>query len=151
MSRVAAALASLVMISCAKTPPPAPEPPPQASAAIQKRLLEIAREYVDYGRVDDVNRWSPESCVMMPSQARFSAGDEAATHGRKIYFLFARDRNAYTSGIKKTQPEEQVIVKEAWKSVPAPKGSGLELFKNPDGGIRAVDSPRVTRQDCSSC
>jgi len=124
-------LLGMLVASCGgrEVAPPAPDP-------VETRLLEIAREYLDYGRVDDGTRWSPLDCALRPSLARFSDSNDAATHGRKIYYLFARDRDAYVAGIDKTQPIGQVIVKEAWHPVPAPKGSnGVELPRTPTGGI----------------
>jgi len=68
--------------------------------------------------------------VPQPSVARFSASTEVATHGRKLYFLFAKERDAYlklsadqsvknpaaTSAppVAHVAPVGQVIVKESW-------------------------------------
>lgn len=105
---------------CGGTPPPQPE---AVSAPLEKRLLEIARTYEAYGRVDDETRWAPELCRQpIPGRARFSR--PAGEHGQKLYALFAGNRNAYVRDAAKPQPVGQVLVKESWvpKEVPAPAG-----------------------------
>jgi hypothetical protein len=82
---------------------------------LESRLLEIAREYPGYGRVDYLNRWSPELCSLRPSNARMSVSSDEAGHGRKIYFLLAKNRDAYVQARLKPQPAGQVVVKEAWE------------------------------------
>lgn len=111
------------------------------------RLLEIAKEYPRYGRVDDESRWAPELCRLPnPSTARFSQSDDPATHGEKLYFLFAKHRAEYIrlapkpsatdetpdkatpkviDAESKSRPAGgtylgQVVVKEAWKAKEVP-------------------------------
>lgn len=81
------------------------------------QLLEIARTYENYGRVDDETRWAPELCRMpMPSRARVSGSGDQQTHGQKLYFVFAKDHTRYGYGLgSEPQPVGQVIVKEAWR------------------------------------
>jgi len=87
-------------------------------AAFHPRLLEIAAEYLRYGRVDDEMRWAPWMCKMPnPSLARFSAGDEGAPHADKIYFLFAKQRDKY---LALKSDVGQAIVKESWKPKEVP-------------------------------
>lgn len=43
-----------------------------------------------------------------------SASKDEATHGRKLYFLFAKDRKAYVDPAKAGNPAGQVLVKESW-------------------------------------
>ena len=110
------------------------DPSPQPVAApnpLENRLMEIARTYGQYGRVDDESRWAPYLCRMPnPSRARFSEAD--GPHGRKLYFVSARDRQAYVSGATQPQPAEQVVVKESWIPVEAaaeeaPRGFGRPI------------------------
>lgn len=78
-----------------------------------RRLLEIATKYPGYGKVDDMRRWAPAMCAMAaPPKARVSRSKDPSTHGRKLYFLFAKNRNSYVNNEKDTAG--QVIVKEAW-------------------------------------
>lgn len=113
----------------------------------QKQLLEIAKNYKTWGRIDDEARWTPTFCRLPnPAVARFSASDDEASHGQKLYSLFAKRRDAY---LDLTQAERrkadagtkvhtgnsshaadapanesqagQVIVKESWTVKPAEK------------------------------
>lgn len=85
-----------------------------------KVLGRVAVEYKSYGRVDEGRgHWTPIFCVpptgqtAEPGVARFSESDDQSIHGRKIYFLFAKDAEAY--GVLRTpQPVGQILVKEAW-------------------------------------
>ena len=89
---------------------------PKADRPFDDRLLEIAKTYKDYGRVDDEARWAPAFCRMPnPAVARFSESRDDVTHGRKLYSLLAKDRNAYlTVAREKASAVGQVIVKESW-------------------------------------
>ena len=106
-------LGLLLIVSCSQ--PKEDVPGPVADEPdFHPRLQEIAKEYNAWGRVDDETRWAPYLCRMpMASRARFSQSDHSTTHGRKLYFLFAKDRHAYIS--LKPQADGQVIVKESWK------------------------------------
>ncbi len=80
-----------------------------------KEQLEVAGKYTTYGRVDDEMRWAPWLCRQpLPGQARFSRSADESTHGRKLYSVFASNRNAYLSGTTQPSPIGQVIVKESW-------------------------------------
>lgn len=119
MPRIAAALVALSVLSCAKEPPVRPEPEPTQPAArpsdLDRRLLEIAGEYQHYGIVDTKFSWVQTLCRIYQPPARFSESDDKATHGGKIYLLYAKDWKAYVAGIKDAQPAGQAIVKEAWE------------------------------------
>lgn len=82
------------------------------------RVENAAREYAEYGKVDDEVRWAPHLCRQpSPPHLRASASHDSGTHGRKLYYLFAKDRKAYVRENSRKQPVGQVIVKESW--VPA--------------------------------
>lgn len=110
----------------AATPPAGFENDPRWHAV----LLKIAGRYETWGRVDDRSRWAPYDCRMPPPpQARFSASGDPATHGGKLYTLYALDAAAYgapasvLSDDRATFPElTQSVVKEAFvpEHVPAP-------------------------------
>ena len=77
------------------------------------QLLEVASHYQSYGKVDDLARWAPWLCMMPPPpKAKVSTSTDIKTHGKKIYYLFAKDREAYV----KNSGEQigQIIVKESW-------------------------------------
>jgi hypothetical protein len=106
-------------LTAAATPGRDNPPPGKAASAadgpFHARLLEVARSYAPFGRVDDEARWAPYLCRLPnPAQARFSASKESDTHGLKLYSLFAKDRFAYVRLADKAQPVGQVMVKESW-------------------------------------
>jgi hypothetical protein len=78
-------------------------------------ILKVAGAYASYGKVDDQARWAPTLCkAPLPPALRVSASGDEKTHGKKLYFLFAKDREAYINPKDKPQPVGQIIVKEAW-------------------------------------
>jgi hypothetical protein len=81
--------------------------------AFHALLLDIAATYVPYGHVDDIARIAPALCAMAqpPSKPKLSKSTDESTHGGKLYYLFAKDKDAY---LKFEEPLGQVIVKEAW-------------------------------------
>jgi hypothetical protein len=127
--RIASVLGGMILIGgCASAPPPAP-------ATVQDpRLLELARSYAKYGRVDDVARRAPTSCEA-PAQRppRLSSSRDLETHGRKLAFLFAKNREAYLHVRELAQPAGQVIVKEAW--VPAATSTMLDPVTGEKGPL----------------
>lgn len=79
------------------------------------RLVEAAGAYAAYGRIDDSTRWAPTDCkAPMPEPPRLSASRDSETHGRKLYYLFAKNREAYRMFRDLPQPVGQVLVKESW-------------------------------------
>jgi hypothetical protein len=82
--------------------------------------IEEALQYKSYGRVDDASRWAPMDCEPPPPLKSQSRDPE--THGRKLYYLFAKDREAYRIARDRDQPVGQVIVKESW--IPGTKQQG---------------------------
>jgi len=85
------------------------------SAADDPRVQEAARSYDSYGRVDETRRWAPTDCkAPLPEPPRLSASRDAETHGRKLYYLYAKNREAYRLLPEFPQPVGQVIVKESW-------------------------------------
>ena len=76
------------------------------------RLLEIAAEYRDYERVDQTIRWSPNLCRLPPrlpeSMGAISASDSEETHGRKLYYLYARKPWQYKANVWSIGDDEAV-------------------------------------------
>jgi hypothetical protein len=91
-------------------------------APFHDRLLEIARSYESYGRLDATARWAPVFCAPPPPvpEPRFSSSMDSGTHGRKLYSLFVKNPEPdATVPIPYTQdgepsPVGQVVVKESW-------------------------------------
>src|SRR5262249_39817893 len=102
-----------------------------------KELLEIAKDYKQWGRVDDPMRLGIEDCRMpRPAHVRYSESADEATHGQKLYSLFARDRKDYVASTKEKSLAGQAIVKEAWSS---------EIVKDMKPG--EIDWSKVARTD----
>jgi hypothetical protein len=139
---LALALGTVVVLNEARSTPRGTDTAGQKK--FQARLLEIAKAYEPFGRVDDEARWAPYLCRMPnPGAARFSASKDANTHGQKLYSLFAKDRSAYRALSPKGQPVGQVIVKQSW--VPqevADKGQKLQPVVRMIGKVRPSSSPQ---------
>jgi hypothetical protein len=102
---------------------------PAANAGDQEQaesLKAIASTYAT--RFKKVNPWlhvAPALCaapVQKVDMLRMSASNDASTHGKKVFYLYAVDDAAYAKdgGHKgTTQPANQVLVKESWVAQPA--------------------------------
>ncbi len=120
-------------------------PKSDAEKPFEKELLQVAKDYKSWGRVDDEARWAPELCRLPnPSVARFSASKDANTHGQKLYSMFAKNRKDYVSPLSKPQSMGQVIVKESWVPEETTEGKpgGIDTKKTVSGGKR----PRIDGQ-----
>jgi len=103
----------------------------------EEQVLDIAANYVAWGRVDDELRWAPWLCrIPYPGVTRPSGSDDEATHGRKLYSVFAKNHAAYPNG----PHDGQVVVKESWvpEVVDTDAGytSGLNMYRS-DAGTEA--------------
>lgn len=91
------------------------ETPPDFSP----RLMEIARGYTSYIKRGEYPYWAPERCAAplnpQPDSPMLSASKDEASHGRKLYFLYALDNAAYEKG--GVQPAGQAFVKESFTPV----------------------------------
>lgn len=86
-----------------------------AAGVDHSRLLEISTAYPSYGRVDDTARLGTPLCVAPTTPPpRLSASRDSETHGRKLYYLFAKNHEAYRMVRELPQPVGQVLVKESW-------------------------------------
>jgi hypothetical protein len=107
-------------------------------AALVQDALAFAAAYTAWGRVDDELRWAPDLCrIPYPGIVRQSGSDDPATHGQKLYSVFAKNHAAYPRG----PHTGQVIVKQSWKAELV-SGNGTEAGFNPgsyrsDGGIES--------------
>jgi hypothetical protein len=137
--RPSTAPAPMPMAPSVEAPDTSPKPP-----RFERQLLEIAREYAAWGRVDDEVRWAPWLCRMPnPSVARFSAGEEGRAHGGKLYFVFAKDREAYVAAAKGPQAVGQAVVKESW--TPREVDASTERRRVHDEGARGAYVPYAER------
>jgi hypothetical protein len=101
--------------------------------AFHMRLLEIAAGYEGFARVDDELHWAPTLCRMpMPSFPRRSASMNVETHGKKLYYVFASDREAYLGRSGKTPAVVgQVVVKESWEAEEVPATTSYDKTRSP--------------------
>jgi hypothetical protein len=115
----------LVPALAARELPAAPErlPRTEVDARFTSGLLQAAAAYRKWGRVDEVPNMAPELCRApmardygRPSQVRQSAAN-GSPHDRKLYYLWASDREAYLRG--GDVPVGFTIVKESWTVRPA--------------------------------
>lgn len=126
-----AVLICAVCFSIAADPPPK-KPQPRSDdlgsrdepneKRFHKKLLELAKDYRKFKPADGDYRWSPFDCRVpagKPARLRFSESSDNDTHGRKLYMLFAKHRDAYRLIEKQKQPADQAVVKESWH---VPKG-----------------------------
>jgi hypothetical protein len=120
---------------------------PKAAEPFHDQLLDIANNYVSYGRVDDEMRWAPTACRPpidpKPGVARYSASKDEDTHGRKLYSLFAKNGTTYQN-LEKGKPVAvgQVLVKESWvpEEVADPKEKQeIIVRKSKDKGDKSLD------------
>jgi hypothetical protein len=110
-------VALLPLGGCADPDPPAPN----ADPPFQRELLQVAREYKAWGRVDDPMRFGIEYCRMPPpARPAMSASPDEQTHGKKLYSLFAKDRMQYLAVAEKGSAVGQVIVKQSWSAAEVP-------------------------------
>jgi hypothetical protein len=112
---LATTLAGVAAVLALGADPQEPRKPIKELPPFHKELIEVGQIYHLMGRVDDEFFWAPFLCrAQSPGYARFSDSNDAETHGRKLYSLFARDRSAYMHLAKNSQPVGQQIVKEVW-------------------------------------
>jgi hypothetical protein len=106
-----------------------------AHAPFEAEVLAAVKDYKTWDRVSDRARWAPIDCMMRPpGGAVMSDSEDGTTHGRKLYFLFAKDGEAYewlgwspaASG-RASSPVGQVLVKESWTAKEIPKDEVPEL------------------------
>ncbi|MDA1193961.1 MAG: cytochrome P460 family protein [Planctomycetota bacterium] len=79
-------------------------------------LRAAAASYETFGEVDDLMRWVPGLCRLPTMTIHPSASTDEATHGGKLFWMFAKQRDAYLNHAYADQPVGQVLVKEAWAS-----------------------------------
>ncbi len=119
--------------------------------AFHGRLRELAVAYTGYARVDDELHWAPYLCRQpMPSYPRRSASMNRDTHGRKLYYVFAKDRDAYLGRNAKT-PEiaGQAVVKEAWEVAEVPADTAYDTTVSPVRYLREADKLYHAKQKSS--
>ena len=129
---------------------------PMDAPALERLLLMIAREHKTYARVSDRTQWAPALC-RPPTRdgVQQSLSRDDATHGRKLYYMYALDDGAYDAiGIAASQPDDgtprkpwtnpvgQIVVKESLKPELVCAGGGGSGEHGPDG-VRPLPADQV--------
>ena len=125
---------------------PAEQEPVINDPAFHEGLIEAANEYLGFGLVDHRIHVAPEAgapAIAPGSEApqpTMSTSDHESTHGKKLYFLFAKEIAHYLDQDGSDSPVGQAIVMESWTS----KSSNPEArnLRNHACGIRI--NPRVS-------
>lgn len=128
--KLAHALAvSLSVVACGA---PAGVDAPKDGMPFKAELLAAAHDFRTWDRVSDRAQWAPEDCwVPTPSGVLSSESEDEGTHGRKLYFLYAKDGALYDELSRWMRPSDdpdgfadlsrrmvgQVLVKESFTSV----------------------------------
>jgi hypothetical protein len=99
----------------------------EVQASWEEQLQRVGTEYSSWKRVDEHWRWAPTLCRVPTPTLHRSQSASGATHGRKLYTLFAKDLDDYfglTEGpyehanssepVRTVAGVGQVIVKESW-------------------------------------
>lgn len=131
-----AAPSSTAPPTAAASAPPAPAAaPPAAPGPFDARLLDAARAYPTWPKVTSSLGWASTDCAA-PTIPTLHAGTskDDATHGQKLFHLFAQSHNAYVNDYKKPAPTGQVLVKESWKPVLVPPED--QSKRSPDTVVR---------------
>lgn len=102
-------------------------PPFSSNQSYEEIVRAIALEYATWRRVSDQANWAPTDCILHPPNGALkSESPDSGTHGSKLYFLFARNPDAYLNLGWQSGPTDvtftrqvpgQAIVKEAWSPV----------------------------------
>ena len=85
-------------------------------------LIAAADDYLGFGLVDTRIHVAPTDCAApaMPGsdvpQPAMSSSDHDSTHGKKLYFLFAKEIAHYLNQDGSDSPVGQTVVKESWTS-----------------------------------
>ncbi len=114
---------------------------PRASDFEQQILLIAANYKRSFARVSDRAHWSPQLCrAPRPTGVQQSASNDAGTHGRKLYHLYAANSAAYDEmsyGSADTawrgNPVGQAVVKEAFRPEEVLAAQRPESLKTPQG------------------
>lgn len=85
-------------------------------------LIAATEEYLFYGMVNSIVLPAPVDCRPPESsdpKPFMSESEHESSHGKKLYFLFAKEIGDYVSPKLEPAPVGQVVVKESWTSSPS--------------------------------
>ena len=109
-------------------------------------LIEASKDYLYFGMVNSVALPAPAACAPADSgtpKPFMSESEHESSHGKKLYFLFAKEIGHYVTPKGTPAPVGQVVVKEAWTSSPS-NPAARNLVKHASGNRV---NPRATFGD----
>ncbi|MFO0834725.1 MAG: hypothetical protein U0638_07130 [Phycisphaerales bacterium] len=116
-----------------------------------------ARDYITWKRVSDRANWAPRLCrAPFPTGTQFSRSTSSDTHGRKLYFLFAKLPDDYPgfgflpqpgSPDSRKQPLGQTLVKESFTPARSTRDEALAAMTPQDHKESRELPPTFTRTD----
>ena len=98
-------------------------------------LIAATEDYLRFGMVNSVALPAPVDCGPPDSDAPkplMSESEHEASHGQKLYFLFAKEIGHYVNPEGKPSPVGQVVVKESWTTSPS-KPSARNMVNHASG------------------
>lgn len=104
--------------SRAEVAPPPAGPPARRAGPFDAQILEIAQTYrQQFTRVSDQAHWAPQLCLVpSPGGVLLSASGDSDTHGRKLYFLFAKDQVDYMECGYVNSDSSDAAIRAPWKA-----------------------------------
>lgn len=122
---------------------PAPAETARAEGPFDKQLLAIAADYTRWPRVSDKANWAPAMCrIPAPTGVQRSVSGDAETHGKKLYFVFARDSAAYTEMSSYGTHDYPGTSKPESKPCSNPVGQSLVKQSFAPVPVKAADVPK---------
>jgi hypothetical protein len=123
-------LLPIILAACAKPSPTTssaadlgPKKVAHSSTPFAEEVLAAAHNYTAWTRVSDQANWAPTNCrAPAPEGAQVSQSGDHDTHGKKLYYLFAKVPGQYTTdAFKDGSSIGQALVKESWTPVKVDK------------------------------
>lgn len=117
------------------------------NADFHEPLTAAAEQYLEFAMVNSIPLAAPEACAAAaPEEAQpmISQSDDTDSHGKKLYFLFAKEIAHYLDQDGSPSPVGQILVKEAWTSKPS--NPNARNMRNHAAGIRVNPRTKVGDQ-----
>jgi hypothetical protein len=144
-----------------KTEPPKPAEPAVPQVVLDGQFVEplrdAARAYLAWGRVDARPNIAPMMCDIPRRRDYGSTGDvhlssagEESPHGRKLYYLYAKDRDGYRAmGPETSLPIGTTVVKEAFAPRPATAAEVTAMKALEEEDFIGRPTTRMSRDDAA--
>ena len=132
--------------------PVRPPEPDVNDPQFHEQLIGVANDYLKFGMVSNDLLALPNVAIAdcapardsIPPSPQVSESLDSATHGKKLYFLFAKDLGHYLNLENETTPIGQAIVKEAWATQPG--SAEARNLRNHASGNRISPRTKVGKE-----